>query len=217
MKTRTQRLGTVRVSAPRFGSLGLTLGLAVALAAACGDSTPATRHSADAVPLAELNLAADPQTVLDSAMALMRRDGTAGMVSVDSDGRPRIRSVGSFLRDSATTPRERFTVFVYTRRSTRKIEQLAREDRVTLYYTDDARISYATLMGRATVHLDPTHPSIRPLLDSATIAFFWPAFPEDFVMLEIRPDWLEFMGPGAWNHPDTWRPQAVVFADTATP
>ena len=50
-----------------------------------------------------------------------------------------------------------------------------------------------------------------PFLDPATVQFFWPAFPKDFVMIEVVPDWLEFIGPGLWNDPDTWRPQAVVF------
>jgi len=27
----------------------------------------------------------------------------------------------------------------------------------------------------------------------------------------VTPDWLEFIGPGLWNDPDSWRPQAVVF------
>lgn len=180
------------------------------LSAAC--STPDDALRADAsVPRDELNLAADPRLVLDSAMALMQRDGTAALVSDDASGQPRIRSVGSFLRDSARSDRERFTVFVLTRRSTRKLDQLARNPRVTLYYNDDARVSYATLMGRATIHRDPSAPQLQEFLDSATIAFFWPEYPADFVMLEIVPDWLEFMGPGAWNDPETWRPQAVVF------
>lgn len=189
----------------------VTAVLAALLTAACRAADDAPRAAADAVPYRELNLAADPRLVLDSAMALMRRDGTAALVSVDASGAPRIRSVGSFLRDSTRSDRERFTVYVLTRRSTRKLDQLARNPRVTLYYNDDARISYATLMGRATVHLDPSAPQLQSFLDSATIAFFWPRYPADFVMLEIVPDWLEFMGPGAWNHPETWRPQAVVF------
>jgi len=27
----------------------------------------------------------------------------------------------------------------------------------------------------------------------------------------VTPDWLELIGPGVWNDPNTWRPQAVVF------
>jgi hypothetical protein len=31
------------------------------------------------------------------------------------------------------------------------------------------------------------------------------------VIVEVEPQWLEFIGLGLWNDPDTWRPQAVVF------
>jgi hypothetical protein len=66
-------------------------------------------------------------------------------------------------------------------------------------------------MGRATVHRDPKNPRLQSFVDPAPVAFFWPAFPKDFVMIEVVPDWLEFIGPGLWNDPNTWRPQAVVF------
>jgi hypothetical protein len=66
-------------------------------------------------------------------------------------------------------------------------------------------------MGKATVHRDPKNPRLQPFLDPATVKFFWPDFPRDFVMLEVVPDWIEVIGPGLWNDPNTWRPQAVVF------
>lgn len=149
--------------------------------------------------------------MLDSAAALMARDAEVALVTVDAEGRPRVRTVRAFRLEGATTPRERFTVFVLTRMSTRKVSQLAENARATLYFNEDQRVSYATLMGRATVHRDPAHPKLQSFLDPGTVRFFWPDFPRDFVILEITPDWLEFIGPGVWNDPDTWRPQAVVF------
>lgn len=162
-------------------------------------------------PRAELSLAKDPALLLDSAAALMTRDSLVALVTVDADGRPRVRTVQAFSLAGASTPRERFTVFVLTRVSTRKVAQLANNDRVTLYFNADQGLSYASVMGRATVHRDPAHPKLQSFLDSGTVRFFWPDFPRDFVILEITPDWLEYIGPGVWNDPDTWRPQAVVF------
>jgi len=163
------------------------------------------------VPKAELLLASDTALLLDSADALLARHPSAGLVTVDASGRPRIRSVGAFRLARPATPRDRFTVFVLTRRSTRKLEQLAQNPAVTLYFDEDDRTSYASIMGRATIHRDPIHPRLQEFLDSATIRFFWPDYPRDFVMLEITPDWIEFMGPGLWNDPDNWRPHAVIF------
>ena len=108
-------------------------------------------------------------------------------------------------------------VFVLTRLTTRKVEQLAGNPHVTLYFNEDQRVTYATVMGRATVHRDPTNPRVRPFLDSGTVRFFWPGFPQDFVMIEVVPEWLEFIGPGLWNDPNTWRPQAVVFEEGSPP
>jgi general stress protein 26 len=163
------------------------------------------------VPRAELSLARDTAVLLDSADALIARDSSVGLVTVDESNRPRIRTVRAFRLRNPTTARERFTVFILTRTSTRKIDQIARNPLVTLYFNEDQRATYATIMGRATVHRDPKNPRLQPFLDSATVRFFWPAFPRDFVMIEVTPDWLEFIGPGLWNDPQTWRPQAVVF------
>jgi len=176
------------------------------------DAAGATSAAAGSnVPRAELSLARDSAVALDSADALITRDSSVGMVTVDELNRPRIRSVRAFRLERPATPRERFTVFILTRTSTRKIDQIAKNPLVTLYFNEDQRASYATIMGRATVHRDPRDPRLQPFLDSATVRFFWPAFPRDFVMIEVVPDWLEFIGPGVWNDPNTWRPQAVVF------
>ena len=173
-----------------------------------GATTIATTPS---VPRSELSLARDTAVVLDSADALIARHSFVGLVTVDEFNRPRIRTVRAFRLKRPTTARERFTVFILTRTSTRKIDQIAKNPLVTLYFNEDQRAAYATVMGRATVHRDPKDPRLQPFLDSATVKFFWPAFPRDFVMIEVTPDWLEFIGPGVWNDPDTWRPQAVVF------
>jgi general stress protein 26 len=163
------------------------------------------------VPRAELSLARDTAVVLDSADALIARDSSVGLVTVDESNRPRVRSVRAFRLKNPANARERFTVFILTRPSTRKVDQIAKNSLVTLYWNEDNRAAYTTIMGRATVHRDPKNPRLQPFLDPATIAFFWPAYPKDFVMLEVVPDWLEFIGPGLWNDPNTWRPQAVVF------
>jgi general stress protein 26 len=152
------------------------------------------------VPEAELNLASDQQAVLDSARALMLTDPDMALVTMDSAGQPRVRTVRAFLDDPEPGRPERgMTVWIMTRLSTRKIEQIRRHPKVTLYFDDDSRVSYGTLMGMATVHTDPSHPGARRHYDEEYAAFFWPDFPRDLVMIEVLPMWLEYMGPGLWN------------------
>lgn len=184
--------------------------LTAVLVSACTREPAPRTDAATGVPQAELHLALDTAVFMDSADALIARQPSAGLATVDEDGRPRVRSVGAFRLARPTNARDRFTVFVLTRPSTRKVEQLAHNPAATVYFDEDDRTSYATIMGRAIVHRDPREPRLQEFLDSATIRFFWPDFPSDFVMLEIVPDWLEFMGPGLWNDPDNWRPRAVV-------
>ena len=187
----------------------------IAVSAACAGApdggVATTTVTRPGVPRSELSLARDSAVVLDSADALIARHSTVGLVTVDEFNRPRVRTVRAFRLKNPTTARERFTVFILTRTSTRKIDQIAKNPLVTLYFNEDQRAAYATIMGRATVHRDPKNPRLQPFLDSATVKFFWPAFPRDFVMIEVVPDWLELIGPGLWNDPNTWRPQAVVF------
>jgi general stress protein 26 len=189
--------------------------LVATLGTACGGApdgrVATTVATTPSVPRAELSLARDTAVVLDSADALIARQSFVGLVTVDELNRPRIRTVRAFRLKQPTTARERFTVFILTRTSTRKVDQIAKNPLVTLYFNEDQRAAYTTIMGRATVHRDPKNPRLQPFLDSATVKFFWPAFPRDFVMIEVTPDWLEFIGPGIWNDPNTWRPQAVVF------
>lgn len=165
-----------------------------------------------AVPVAELLPAADAGALLSAARALMVADENVALVTVDSAGQPRVRSVRAFLDPvHPARPASGVTVWIMTRLDTRKVEQIRRHPQVALYFNDDAKVSYATIMGTAFVHTDPEHPGAKRHYDAEYATFFWPDFPRDFVMLEVRPRWLEFMGPDVPNDRRTWRPQSVVF------
>lgn len=192
----------------------MRLFVALLTAAACAACTlPATRPGeAPAGVPSDLRLATEPAAVIKGARALMEADQNVGLVTVDDSGRPRIRTVRAFL-DPVDPERQSsgFTVWVMTRLSTRKIEQIRADPRVTLYFNDDAQVTYASIMGRAVVHTDPEHAAAKRHYDTEDAKFFWPDFPRDFVMLEVCPQWLEYIGPGVANDDRTWRPQAVVF------
>jgi len=106
----------------------------------------------------------------------MISDSNAALVTVDADGQPRVRTVKAFLDPvDPARPASGVTVWVTTRLTTRKIEQIRRHPKV----------NYAR--------------------------FFWPDFPRDLVMLEIRPRWLEYLGASVPNDRTSWRPQSVSF------
>jgi len=153
-----------------------------------------------------------PEAILKAARALMESDENMALVTVDDKGQPRVRTVRAFLSEvDSHDARKGMTVWVMTRNTTRKIKQIRQHPQVTLYFNDDAKVSYLTIMGTAVVHTDPNNPKVKPFVLDGYKEFFWPQFPMGFVMLEIIPRWIEFMGPGIKNHKENWRPQAVEF------
>ena len=195
--------------------IGIAVVLTACLAAGCSAPVPANApygYSARDIPRDELRMASDPGAVLEAARALMEVDAVVALATVDETGQPRVRSVRAFLDPvEPGRPASGFTVWVLTRLTTRKVDQVRAQPQVTLYFNEDEKGSYATIMGTAVVHTDPSHPGAMRHYEREDVKFFWPDFPRDFVMLEIRPRWLEFIGPGAADDDYTWRPQAVVF------
>ncbi len=73
------------------------------------------------------------------------------------------------------------------------------------------RIEYATVMGVATVHTDPEHPQAKEFYKDGYAEFFCSDFRRDFVMIEVKPLWLEYLGSRFPGHSETWRPQGLAF------
>ncbi len=51
-------------------------------------------------------------------------------------------------------------------------------------------------------------PRVRTF-DSERTRMFFPDFPKDCVLIEVRPQWIEATGHGIEASADTWRPQAI--------
>ncbi|MDZ7806265.1 MAG: pyridoxamine 5'-phosphate oxidase family protein [Gracilimonas sp.] len=156
-------------------------------------------------PHQELYTAAERQDIIAAARAIIEDDPTAALVSIDSLDRPRIRSVDTSKPDSS------MTIWIATRPDTRKVDQIRGNPNVALYYNDDLQISYVSIMGTALLHDDiETIEANNPFSDEWTSRFF-PDYPKNMLLIEIRPTWMEVMGQGIAASEDTWRPQAVTF------
>jgi general stress protein 26 len=190
--------------------------LAFVAALACADPAPQQKSAVAnpcRVPTSELYKVASDAAILSAARALMIADSNVAVVTVDSTGQPRVRTTKAFVSPAdSTDPAKGVTVWIMTRLTTRKVDQMRRHPQVTLYFNSDDRIEYATIMGTATIHRDPNHPQAKAFYEDGYKEFFWPDFPNDFVMIEVKPLWLEYLGPMIAAHSSTWRPQAVVLA-----
>ncbi len=79
----------------------------------------------------------------------------AGLITLDSNGVPRVRSVG------VSDPEDDLTMWIGTRRTSRKVAQVRDNPNATLFFNFDdlsggyAKAFYASFMGLASVHTDP--------------------------------------------------------------
>jgi len=162
-------------------------------------------ESAATPPLEELYASAEREYIISAARAIIEADPVGALISIDSLDRPRVRSVNTSSPDST------MIIWVATRPGTRKVDQIIGNPNVTLYYNVDGEGSYVSIMGQALLHEDQDFiKTNNPFSDEWTNRFF-PDYPENMLLIEIQPVWMEVMGQGISATEDTWRPQAVTF------
>lgn len=181
-------------------SVGATL---VGLLAAC--STTRREVGVDS----DLFRVDDEATILAAAKAIIEEDPVAALITVDANGVPRARSVGVWAPDGD------LTLWIGTRRSSRKLEQLRNNPLATLYFNRDNNEQgnegayYASFMGQATVHTDLQTLELRAPAEEYRRAM-WPNFPDDFAAIRFETRWLEVTGHGIRGSDTSWQPQAVI-------
>ena len=156
--------------------------------------------------LAEGPAPPDRATLLKAARELMEKARFCALVTNAENGYPQARAIDAFA------PEADMTVWIATNPVTRKVAEVKRDPRVTLYYYEPAGPGYVTLQGKATVVALPAEKAKRWKED-------WAAFykdrnhGEDYVLIRVTPVRLEIVsyGHGLLNDPASWRPLAVEF------
>jgi general stress protein 26 len=145
----------------------------------------------------------------DSLLAAAREIVTAArycaLVTVAEDGRLQARAIDAFLPD------EHWVIRIGTSRHTRKVDEVARDPRVTLYYFDRGSMSYVTIQGMARLETDPAE---RERYWKPEWEAFYPDRETDYVLLTVTPERLEVVSEvrGITGDARTWRPPAVELA-----
>lgn len=122
----------------------------------------------------------------------------------DLGGYPYTRIVDPF------EPEQNFTIWVGTNASTRKVQQIERNPRVSLLYFDAPNQHYVAITGSAAVVRDAAEKTRRFKPE-------WKAFyqngssGEEYVLLRISPLRLEIVADslGMKNDPATWQPVTI--------
>jgi len=148
----------------------------------------------------------DRSVILKAAGELMGKARYCALVTVGPDGHPQARVVDAFA------PEADMTVWIATNPVTRKVAEIGKDPRVTLYYFDPAGPGYVTLLGKAELVSDAAEKAKRWKED-------WAAFyadknrGDDYLLIRVRPSRLEIVSyaHGLLNDPKSWRPIAVEF------
>lgn len=182
------------VTAPSFG---------LALLAGC-----AARTNEVGSP-GRLYRTSDEATIMAAARAIIEEDFIATLITVDANGVPRARSIGVWAPDND------FVLWMGTRRTSRKVEQIRANPNATLHFAQDdaagnfANAYYASFMGTASVHVDDATVQLRAP-EERYRRHQWPNFPHDYAAIRFETKWLEVTGHGITGDRANWQPQAVV-------
>jgi general stress protein 26 len=142
--------------------------------------------------------------VLEAAAEIMASVRYCALVTVDAEGAPQTRAMDPF------PPEADLTVWLGTNASTRKVDQIRHDPRVTLFYFDPDGPAYVTLVGEARLVDDPVEKARRfkPEWDA-----FYDAGPRggDYVLIRVDPLRVEVVSAphGIAVDPKGWKPAIV--------
>jgi len=144
------------------------------------------------------------QLLIEAAKEIIRAAGTCALITVDDEGVPRVRAMDPF------SPEENLTIWFGTNSRSRKVDQIKKDPRVTLYYLDSDESGYVIINGRARLVNDPKEKDKRW---KAEWEAFYPDKTKDYLLIEVTPIWMEVLSPprGISANPVTWQPPVVNF------
>lgn len=144
------------------------------------------------------------QRIIAAAKEIMGAAGTCALITLDDDGAPRVRAMDPFA------PEDDFTIWFGTNSRSRKVDQIKKDPRVSLYYLDKDASGYVIIHGRARLVNDPMEKEKRW---KAAWEAFYPDKTQDYLLIEVSPLWMEVLSPpkGISADPLTWQPPVVNF------
>lgn len=137
-----------------------------------------------------------------AAREIMTAQTYCALITLDEAGRPQVRTMSPFA------PEEDLTVWFATNTRSRKVREIRRDPRVTLYYADHSNGSgYVALAGRAVLVEDMAE------IQKRKRAYWDHAFPglKNLVLVKVVPERLDVLnyksGPAVSS--ETWRTPSI--------
>ncbi len=149
-------------------------------------------------------------TLLAAAREIIASARYCGLVTMGDQGQPHTRTMDPFAPD------QDWSIWMGTNRNTRKVQEIERDPRVTLYYFSPELVGYVSVSGSARLVDDPAEKGKR-----------WKAGWEglyrnrgaEYLLIQVVPDRLEVVhySRGIVGNPETWQPPSVVFPGRPPP
>ena len=142
--------------------------------------------------------------LIEAAKEIMNSAGTCALITLDDEGAPRVRAMDPF------SPEEDLTVWFGTNSKSRKVDQIKKDPRVTLYYLDKDASGYVIIHGMARLVNDSQEKEKRWKADWKA---FYPDKTKGYLLIEVSPSWMEILSPsrGIAGDPVSWQPPVVNF------
>lgn len=164
---------------------------------ACCITTPTKSQSFTAGDSSKLFL-------MQSAREIMINSPFCGFITVDKNGWPHVRTMDPFA------PEDDFTIWLATNPKSRKVEELKKNNHVTLYYTKKDNDGYVTLSGRASIVNDQ---KVKDKRWKETWTEFYSNRSDAYTLIKVSPIKMEIIDyeKGIYGDSITWKPEEVVF------
>jgi len=146
----------------------------------------------------------DRAALIAAAREIMGAQTYCALITLDDTGRPDVRTMNPF------PPEEDMSVWMATNTRSRKIQQIRKDPRVTLYYSNHATaIGYVAITGRAVLTEDPAE------IQKRKRAYWDQAFPglKNLVLIKVVPERIDVLNykAGTQVNPETWRTPSIEF------
>jgi len=147
--------------------------------------------------------------LIAAAREIMGAQTYCALITLDEAGRPQVRTMNPF------PPEEDMTVWIATNTRSRKVREMRRDPRVSLYYADHAKATgYVTLTGHAVLVED-----MQEILKRKR-AYWDQAFPglKNLLLIKVVPERLDVLNykAGTQTDPETWRTPSIELGPSAT-
>jgi general stress protein 26 len=150
----------------------------------------------------EKKAAPERAALIAAAREIMAAQTYCALITLDEAGRPQVRTMNPF------PPEEDMSVWIATNTRSRKIQQIRKDPRVTLYYSNHGTaIGYVAINGRAELTEDMAE------IQKRKRAYWDQAFPglKNLTLIKVVPERIEVINykAGLHNDPETFAAPAV--------